>query len=177
MDCSMSGLPVHYQLLEFTQTHVHWLSDAHLILYCPLLLLPSIFPGIRVFSNESALHIRWPKYWSFSFKISPEYGRTDAEAETPILWPPDANNWLIWKDPDAGRDWRCEEKGTWGMDGITDSLDMSLSEVPELVMDREAWPAAVHGISKCGTRLSNWSELNWTSHKFMKLLDPHLLDM
>ena len=63
----------HHQLLEFTQTNVHWVDDAinHLILCHPLLLLLSIFPSIRVFSNESALHIRWPKYWSFSFNISP----------------------------------------------------------------------------------------------------------
>ena len=73
MDCSTPGLPVHHELLEFTQTQVHWGGDAinHLILCRPLLLLPSIFPGIRVFSNESALRIRWPKYWSFSFSISP----------------------------------------------------------------------------------------------------------
>ena len=73
MDCSTPDLPVHHQLPEFTQTHVHWVSDAiqPLILCCPLLLLPSIFPSIRVFSNESALCIRWPKYWSFSFSISP----------------------------------------------------------------------------------------------------------
>jgi len=73
MDCSMLGLPVHHQLPEFTQTHVHSVGDAiqHLILCCPLLLPPSIFPSIRVFSNESALCIRWPKYWSFSFNISP----------------------------------------------------------------------------------------------------------
>ena len=74
MNHSMPGLPVHHQLPEFTQTHVHWGSDAiqpsHPLL-CPLLLLPSIFPSIRVFSNESALCIRWPKYWSFSFNISP----------------------------------------------------------------------------------------------------------
>ena len=78
MNCSTPGLPVHHQLLEFTQTHVHWVSDAiHLVLCLPLLLLPSIFPSIKVFSNESALHIRWPKYWSFSFNISPsnEYSR------------------------------------------------------------------------------------------------------
>ena len=72
MDCSTSVFPVHHQLPEFTQTHVHWVSDAiqpsHLL--CPLLLLPSIFPSIRVFSNESVLLIRWPKYWSFSFSIS-----------------------------------------------------------------------------------------------------------
>ena len=73
MDCSTPGLPVHHQLLEFTQTHVHEsvMPSNHLILCCPLLLLPSIFPNIRVFSNESVLHIRWPKYWSFSFSISP----------------------------------------------------------------------------------------------------------
>ena len=69
---STPGLPVHHQLPEFTQTHVHWVGDAssHLILCCPLLPLPSIFPSTRVFSNESALRIRWPKYWSFSFSIS-----------------------------------------------------------------------------------------------------------
>ena len=73
MDCSIAGLPVHYQLLEFTQTHVHWVGDAtnRLILCRSFLLLPSIFPSIRVFSNESVLHIRRPKYWSFSFSISP----------------------------------------------------------------------------------------------------------
>jgi len=73
MDCSSPGLPVHHQILEFTQTHLHWVGDAsnHLTLCQPLLLLPSIFPSIRVFYNESVLHIRWPKYWSFSFNISP----------------------------------------------------------------------------------------------------------
>ena len=73
MNHSTPGLPVHNKLPESTQTHVHWVSDDmnHLILCHPLLLLPSIFPSIRVFSNESALHIRWLKYWSFSFNISP----------------------------------------------------------------------------------------------------------
>ena len=70
MNHSMPGLPVHHQLLESTQTHAHWPSN-HLILCRPLLLLPSIFPSTRVFSNESALCIRWPKYCSFRFNISP----------------------------------------------------------------------------------------------------------
>ena len=73
MDCSIPCFPVHHQLPELAQTHVHQVGDAiqpsHLC--CPLLLLPSIFPSIRVFSKESVLHIRWPKYWSFSFSISP----------------------------------------------------------------------------------------------------------
>ena len=72
-DYSMPGFPVHHQLPEFTQTHVHRVSDAIQPSHpChPLLLPSSIFPSIRVFSNESVLHIRWPKYWSFSFSISP----------------------------------------------------------------------------------------------------------
>ena len=73
MDCSTPGLPVHCELPEFTQTLVHWVGDAiqPSILCHPLLLLPSIFPNNRVFSNESILRISWPKYWSFSFSISP----------------------------------------------------------------------------------------------------------
>ena len=73
MDCSTPGLPIHHQLPEFTQIHVHWVSDAIQPSH-PLSspsLWPSIFPNIRVFSNESVLCIRWPKYWSFSFSISP----------------------------------------------------------------------------------------------------------
>ena len=71
MDCSTPGLPVYHHLPEFAQTHVHqvMMPSNHLILCCPL-LPPSIFPSIRVFSNESVLHIRRPKYWTFSFSIS-----------------------------------------------------------------------------------------------------------
>ena len=73
MDWSMPGFLVLYHLPELAQTHVHGVSDLtnHLVPCCPLLFLPSIFPSNRVFSNESALHIRWPKCWSFSFSISP----------------------------------------------------------------------------------------------------------
>ena len=72
MDCSSPGLPVHHQHLALAQAHVHWVGDAsnHHILCRPLLLLPSIFPSIKVFTNESALCIRLPKYWNFSFRIS-----------------------------------------------------------------------------------------------------------
>ena len=72
MNRSTPGLPVHHQLPEFTQTHIHWsvMPSSHLILCRPLLLLPPIPPSIRVFSNESVLCMRWPKYWSFSFSIN-----------------------------------------------------------------------------------------------------------
>ena len=91
-------------------------------------------------------------------------GRTDVEAETPILWLPDAKKWLIGKDPDAGKDWRREEDNR-GWDGWMASpwclMDMSLSKLREFVIDREAWRVAVHGVVKSQTRLSSWTELNW----------------
>ena len=92
--------------------------------------------------------------------------RTDAEAETPILWPPDVKSWFIWKDPDVGNDWRQEEKGTAEdeMVGCHHRLNgREFSKLRELVTDREAWCAAVHGAAKSRTQLSERTELNWNN--------------
>jgi len=90
-------------------------------------------------------------------------GRTDAEAEAPILWPPDAKNWLIRKDPDARKDQRQEEKGITEdeMVGWHHQLNgHEFEQAPGVVMDREAWHVSIHGVTKSQTWLSYWTELN-----------------
>ena len=113
-------------------------------------------PWIARRSNQSILK-----------EISPwdSFGRNDAKAETPVLWPPHVKSWLIGKDSDAGRDWGQEEKGTTQdeMAGWHHWLDGRKSDwTPGVGEGSEAWRAVIHGVAKSWTRLSNWTELNWT---------------
>ena len=105
-----------------------------------------------------SVHSKGNQSWIF-------IGRTDAEAETPILWPPHVKSWLTGKDPEAGKDWGQEEKGTTENETAQWHHRLNAHEFGwtwELVMDREAWHAAIHGVTKNQTWLSDWTELNWT---------------
>ena len=158
MNCSTPGLPVHHQLPEITQTHVHWvmMPSNHLVLCRHLLLLPSILPSIRVFSNESVLCIMWPEYWSFIFSISPsnEYSGLISFRMDWLDLLTVQGTLKTFLQHHSSKASILQHSAFFIGEGNGTPLLYSCLENP---MDGGAWKAAVHGVAEGRTQLSDFT--------------------
>ena len=169
MDCSMPGflsITNSWSLLKLMSIESGMPSN-HLILCRPLLVLPSIFPSISIFSNESVLHIRWPNYWSFSFSISPsnEYSfkglmlKLKLQYVGHLIRRTDSLEKTVTLVKIKGRRRRGQQRMRW-LDGITDSIDMNLSKLQAL-----GWTGKPESCTPWGCKESDTTEQpNWTEH-------------